>query len=402
MKKFIIFVPQYFPDTTYGGPTISTSNLALQLVKNGIYKVKIFAFNDKPNTSNHIKNNSYYNDFFKGNIVEQLIYLCKELYKEKELVIIFNSFFHFQTIFILLNLKLLNLITKKESKILIAPRGELLFRGKKISFKKKVWFKLYNYISEFYKVNLLFTSEEEANSSKKFFRNIKKSYFIIPNLPDDLGSKTKNKFDDIYFLKKFEETTNSIRIICISRISKEKGLLEFLKKLSKTNKKKKIIFTICGEVQDDKYKYINKIYLKKCLEENNTNLKIVQKSFSSRKELSNFICKNHIAFFPSKGENFCHGLSEALSCYIPSFYCNINHWDKYLKSKKNYDLNSRFYGLNKINKKTYSLKEFIRSFDYIEFKDYLEACRSARIIFEKNNIKSLASFKKELSDIVKK
>ena len=43
MKKFLIFVPNYFPDLSYGGPTISSSNLAFQLEKNGYKNIYIIS-----------------------------------------------------------------------------------------------------------------------------------------------------------------------------------------------------------------------------------------------------------------------------------------------------------------------------------------------------------------------
>ena len=113
--------------------------------------------------------------------------------------------------------------------------------------------------------------------------------------------------------------------------------------------------------------------------------------------MANAISQNHIAFFPSEGENFCHGLSECISCYLPTFYSNIDHWDKFIYKQKN-KFKCSLNGINDFKKDNYSIESIIKFLFNISKEEYLAACYDARQIFERNNLEANLKFEEFIED----
>lgn len=395
MKNFIIIVPRYYPDISYGGPTLSVSNMAKKLFYLGYKNTLIISLKDSTKKKiDHEQAKSYFKNFIKGNIFYQLKKILNFLSSRKTNVFILNSFFHLQTIILLFPFLGFSLINKK-FKLIIAPRGELMYRGKdNKKFLKRIWLLFFKFINIFVKAKILFTSESELNNSKAYY-NLEKNnlqYNLIPNLPEDLGFLIKEKLNSKVLECKYNTLNNNLKIVFVGRLSEEKGILKLIQALEKVNFERHIEFNLFGNVKKE-----NLNYLEKCLSFRSSNFIINHFEYENRKLMANAISQNHIAFFPSEGENFCHGLSECISCYLPTFYSNIDHWDKFIYKQKN-KFKCSLNGINDFKKDNYSIESIIKFLFNISKEEYLAACYEARQIFERNNLEANLKFEEFIED----
>ena len=86
MKNFIIIVPRYYPDISYGGPTLSVSNMAKKLFYLGYKNTLIISLKDSPKKKiDHEQAKSYFRNFIKGNIFYQIKKILNFLSSRKQI-----------------------------------------------------------------------------------------------------------------------------------------------------------------------------------------------------------------------------------------------------------------------------------------------------------------------------
>jgi len=321
-KKILIVTNHYLPGYKAGGPIKSISSICENL-KND--------FDITVMTSNHdFGDTELYSDIKFDEVVKlkkyDAVYLSKITLKsvKKQIlylspdIIYLNSFFSKFTFFVLL-LKKLRLVN---TKIILAPRGELSQGALSLKAKKKSFFIKIAKILNLYSKDLIFhaTDKIEKDDIKKLF--YKNEIVEIPNLTivPNIQSKgiVKNKWE--------------LKIIFLSRISAKKNLLyalEILKEIDSEN----IVFDIYGTKEDIKY-------WDKC-EKLINSLKYVQVNYKGSVkpiDIHNIMSQYHLFFLPTKNENFGHAIVEAMQIGVIPLISDQTPWNDLEKYEAGWSL----------------------------------------------------------------
>lgn len=228
-----------------------------------------------------------------------------------------NSFFELKTFLIPLFLK--------KNKIIVSPRGQLSNKAMMTSnfFLKKIFIKVFKILQ--HRVTFHSTCKDETAQIKSKFRS---NVFEVPNL-------FKIEYDSSSCQEK--------KIVFYSRISKKKGILDFLKIFSKI--KTNLTLDIFGYIED-------KVYWSECEILINNDPRINYKGVLPSGNFKNL--KNKYSFFllPTYNENFGHTIVESLSLgFIPLITEKTTPFDQQLKYyfKLGFELN--FISIEKLFKK---------------------------------------------------
>lgn len=156
----------------------------------------------------------------------------------------------------------------------------------------------------------------DGNSQKKFLiknrviKNIKKTKVIlngsICGVDTTLFKKNNTKKNIIR--KKLNIDKNSVVLIYVGRINKEKGILKLIKVFSNLYKKNKNLFLLIVGTDELRIKNILSDY---------SDLKYKIKTIKHSKNIQNYLQASDIFCFPSEREGFGLSLIEASSCELP-------------------------------------------------------------------------------------
>jgi len=234
-------------------------------------------------------------------------------------IIYVNSFFDVTTRAIMFLKKL----RKINSKIVLAPRGELANGALSIkSIRKKIYILFYKLFDFSKGITFHATSKEELLDIKKFFpiNRIK----IIQN--------PKDKMRGVYTLPVKEE--NILKIVFISRIAPVKNLHYALKILKEYKFIGFIEFDIYGP--DEDISYWNEC--QQIINDLDKNIKVFYKGFVEPDNIGMVLSKYHLFFLPTKGENFGHAIIEAMSVGLIPLISDKTPWQNLSKFNIGYSL----------------------------------------------------------------
>ena len=202
-----------------------------------------------------------------------------------------------------------------------------------------------NLVSFYKKVSFHATNLDEAAFIRKAIKNYREIK-VAPNLP--------RKIEDIEFKNRAQRDT--VKFVSVARVAREKGTLTALQALSLLVNDQKIIYDIFGPVYDKEYwkqcqKVINKLPV---------NIQVNYKGSLAGDDVPALFQNYHFFIMPSEGENFGHGILEALTAGCPVLISNKTPW-KNLKNKEigwdcslNSDnLNTALEGAIAMDQKTY-------------------------------------------------
>ena len=326
LKKILVFIDWFLPGYKAGGPIRSVANLTAQLSEN-------FSFYIITRNTDYLENKAY--DEVKSNEWQEIskhihvYYLSHDKISVKNIKNISQQI-DYDTVYIngiysfYFSLLPVWLFRNSDKKIIIASRGMLSnqsFSSKNV--KKKLFIKAAKYLN-FYQ-NTLFhvTNNQEKTEISKFgFKT--KGFYIAPNLPP--------KIQHAFITRK--KSANSINLISISRISKEKGTLEAIKILCEHRFSGEIKFDLYGSIyQQD--------YWNKCLElikKAPNNIKINYKGIIDNQKIIEIIKDYHFSFLPTLGENFGHSILESMSFACPVIISDKTPWLNLEKEKAGWDI----------------------------------------------------------------
>lgn len=318
-KKILIFIDHYLPGHKFGGPTQSVANIVDHLC----YKFEFYIFTrdrdlgeSKPydgieiNKWNAQKSSMvYYSDprgcspfgiynFLKENSFD-LIYL--------------NSFFSPVSAGLPLLFRLFRIY--KDVPIIIAPRGQFAASALKIkSFKKRVYLRLSKLIGLYN--NLIWQASSKFELDDIILELGTQLAHNIMIAPDLLPNKSISEEMSLKMLQ-----TDFLRIIFLSRISREKNLHFLLKTLQ--NVKVKIELNIYGPRIDMNYwREIEDLI--KCLP---PNICVNYYGEILHKDVIDVFSRHDLFVFPTQGENFGHVIYESLTAGTPVLLSNQTPWD---------------------------------------------------------------------------
>ncbi|OQX98933.1 MAG: hypothetical protein B6I24_04080 [Bacteroidetes bacterium 4572_128] len=323
MKKILILIDWFLPAYKAGGPIRSVANLVFHLKNN--FEFFIITSDRDLNDENHFKNIIF--DKWIKNYGINIFYLHKKklnyqflknfLKKEKIDFIYLNSFFSFNfTIYPLILFKILNF----RLKIIMATRGMLSQNALKIKSSKK---KVFIFLAKKFKIFNGLTFQASTEIEKKEIIEVfgkKVNIKVVSNLPSfvkkiDNFSKEKNKAE--------------LNLIFLSRISKKKNLLFFIKILKKYVFIGKINFFIYGNIDEKNYWNICK---KEISDIKKNNIQIFYKGSIENFLVGKLLRKFHFYILPTLNENFGHSIFEAFSNACPSIISDETPW-KNLENK---------------------------------------------------------------------
>ncbi|MAD57031.1 MAG: hypothetical protein CMK44_00480 [Porticoccus sp.] len=318
-KTILLSIDWYLPGTNSGGPVRSFSNLIDSFKDKFIFFI-ITRNHDYASTETYKGIES--NKWIKRSKNLNIIYLSKEklsflnlinLYKEVEYDYfwingVYSLYF---SVFPLIYLKM-----KKEVGI-VSARGMLNPQAFSVKPLRKRFYLLFsNCLGLFDKIKFHATNESEKTYINKHLGK-NKSIFIAPNIPSLIQSKNKTTF----------KSDNTIRMVSVARISKEKGTLKLLRKI--INIKQKIKLDLYGPVYD--HAYWNQC--KKIIQKSSNNISINYNGIISYDKLPKTLIKYDFFILFTEGENFGHSIFESFSAGLPVITSLNTPW-RQLKNKR--------------------------------------------------------------------
>lgn len=197
------------------------------------------------------------------------------------------------------------------SKVIVSPRGMLKRGALSVKpWKKKVFLSVSRWIGLYDQVMWEATNQQEANEIKQHFGS-KVRYHIAPNLamvPSKRVTKPGKRPGDL-------------DLICVARVSPEKGILEALQFLRDAR--------LNGEVSIDFYGALqNKTYLEACKQMAAQIPDAIVKFHGevNPAELPALVTAAHFMYMPTLGENYGHAIVEALVHATPVIISDRTPW----------------------------------------------------------------------------
>jgi glycosyltransferase involved in cell wall biosynthesis len=288
---------QYFsPAYKAGGPIRSIKNLIDNLGEKYIFDVVTSAY-DLDGTEIIKKKGNWLDEkwgkvVYSNNSILNLLSIYRGCSSYNTVYI--NSFFSFRYSILPVFLNVLFGFFSN-SRIIIAPRGELTFGAMSLKTRKK---KFYLYIFRFLNWNKLiefqFTSEQEKLESLEFLSDVR--CFNVPNMHEEIPS---------FYIK--EKQQGSVRLLFLARIARKKNLhlvFEALANIKDIN----VELTVVGPIDESDYWDFCRSISKKFT----SNISWSYFGVANREQVRNFFKKSHCYILPTKNENYGHSIVEAM------------------------------------------------------------------------------------------
>jgi glycosyltransferase involved in cell wall biosynthesis len=334
-KQVLILMGSYLPGYKVGGPLISIHNMIGVLSSK--FHFKVLTTDCDFGETNPYKGIETFKWIRRDN--HEIFYLRKNLsliynaprmvrdFANKDNIVYLNSFFNFPFAGLILILRGFGIISVPN--IIIAPRGEFGLNILTIkSFKKALYIWFFNKLNLSKGVIWHASSEFEAEDIIRELKVCKQDVKIAINITQ---IQTNIPLDESQIIDR-EKNNESLRIVFLSRISKEKNLtyaLEILKKLNT-----KIEFDIFGPIQDDNL-------WNKCenlIKSLPPNISVNYKGVVKKELVKNTFQLYDLFLFPTIGENYGHVIAESLSVGTPVLISNQTPWLNLEKEGLGWDL----------------------------------------------------------------
>jgi glycosyltransferase involved in cell wall biosynthesis len=312
-KRILVFSDWYLPGYRAGGPIRSLANLVNTLhhdfyivTRNTDHHSTIPYPQIHPNTWTKFSDNVqviYFEESYLTNEVIETVLKAQTWDK-----IYFNSLFS-----PLFTIKPLRLARKMGlSKLcVLAPRGMLKPGALSIKSKKKKLFLFVAKLTGLYNQIIWHaTSEDEKETIVKHFSSAR-DIRIAPNLSDVPKSKPAKPM----------KQKGELRLICIARISPEKGIMEALKFLNAMKMRGDISCDFYGTEQNPSYLDACKQYA-----ESIDHVHIRFKGEITPANIPETLLRYHFFYMTTWGENFGHAISEALTHATPVIISDMTPW----------------------------------------------------------------------------
>lgn len=314
IKKILVLTDWYLPGYKAGGPIRSLANLISTLTDIEFFVVTRNTDHYSTKPYEGVQSNQWTKQSDNCHVYyfeEQNINLSalKTLIEEREYDKIYlNSLFSPK--FTILPLIAISKLRLKHRTIL-APRGMLKAGALSLKANKKKAFLGFSKLLGFFKgVSWHATSTEEMEEIKLHFPNAS-SIVLAPNIATPIGSKPE----------KPNKISGELKLICIARISAEKGIKEGLHFLESARLQGKVSCDFYGTIQDP-------VFLKECLALTSKigGIEISFKGEVSPHQIPSLLQSYHFFYLPTLGENFGHAIAEALNNATPVIISNKTPW----------------------------------------------------------------------------
>lgn len=329
--KILIFIAHYLPGYKIGGPLNSVLNITKSLKED--YDFYIITSDRDMGDSRSYENicinkwlniegtsTMYFDPGFK-----YYWNIYKHLKRNKYDSIYLNSLFEFKFSIFIVFLNYFNLI--KINKIIIAPRGELFKEALNFGKNKKQYFlKIINFLGIYKNVFWHSTAEIETVTIINNISNPKVQLAKV--LGDTSCTLLEIKDPEFNFYER-----NVLKIIFLSRISKEKNLIYALRILKEVSCF--VEFHIYGPLEDKKI-------WNECVDEIKLmpqNVIVLYKGNVEKKFVKSYFSKYDLFLFPTQLENYGHVINESFSVGTPVLISDNTPWRSLEKKGLGWDVN---------------------------------------------------------------
>lgn len=307
----------FLPGYKGGGPIRALKHLAEHLKDEVSFKFLTLNHDDGEEPYENIVSNQWnkindFDIFYFDKKKNGFTNLCKLIKNENYNILYLNSFF--DPFFTILPLFLFIILRrKKNSKLILAPRGEFSPGALSIkSFQKRVYITIFKALMLHKRVIWHASFEEDKNHIIEQMGESVKIH-IAADLPQKIEDQRSNSLGP-------DKEEGQISIIFVSRISRKKNLDFALDNLR--NLKGNIQFDIFGPKEDVKYwKECEKI-----IETLPKNIRVEYKGELLPNEVVPMFSNYHLFFFPTRGENFGYVILEALMGGCPVMVSDQTPW----------------------------------------------------------------------------
>lgn len=326
MKKIMVFSDWFAPGYRAGGPIQSLVNLTAHLTDVCFYVVTSDTDHHSTVPYEHIVANTWIN--FKPHV--QVIYLdqsaenkitFERLVREIEPEGIYlNSLFSPR--FTLAPMAVLRSMDWKRP-VIIAPRGMLKPSAlAEKALKKKVFLTMAKWLRWYNKVRWHATNAAERDEIKLHFGGHAEVVIAdnLPAAPSDTAPVS-------------QKNAQRLRLICVARLSPEKGIEEALRYLSFRDWKGMLTLDFVGAQQ-------NEAFLKKCHDwaDQIVGANISFMGERTPQELDGMWRDYDFLYLPTRGENFGHAIAESLNHGRPVIISDRTPWRALVARNVGWDL----------------------------------------------------------------
>jgi glycosyltransferase involved in cell wall biosynthesis len=316
MKKILIFIDWYEPGFQAGGPIRSIKNLVDRLKG----EAEFFIFTrDRDYQSNEAYENIPADKWLQTALHVQVFYCSPQQLTKSTIQHILQAPYDsiyingiFSRRFSLLPLFLLSPSQRK--KTILAPRGMLAAGALGVkSWKKKLFLRGAKAFNLFKNISFHATNAIEAND---IYREIGPKVAVY--ISENLGSTTV--LQEMPVRKKEQ---GSLQMVSIARISPEKNTLYTLQLLEQYGGgSEQLRLDLYGPVNDEAYWQ----ECRKLMAKLPANIVVSHKGSIANNLVAETLQKYHLFLLPSRGENFGHGILEALKAAVPVLISDKTPW----------------------------------------------------------------------------
>ncbi|NEN24043.1 glycosyltransferase [Cryomorpha ignava] len=197
-------------------------------------------------------------------------------------------------------------------KITVAPRGMLAEGALSIKpQKKKAFLNLAKFLGLYRRVRFHATNADEANQIKKEIAR-KADIQVIPNLPSIPGKEAQ----------RIEKHENSLKIISVARIAREKNTAFALECFRNIDSKFHVEINFVGTVYDSEYFSECKIIADTLP----ANVAVTFSGAMPSDSIAGLFAEAHLFFLPTLGENYGHAIIESLLNGLPVLISDKTPW----------------------------------------------------------------------------
>lgn len=334
-KNILVLIPYYFPGYKMGGPQSSVSGMVHNLGNEFNFLILTSdrdMGDEKPYPNIPAKTWLDRVDHFIYYVPRNLFtlfFLLREINRTPNDFLYLNSFFH--PIFSIAIAAASKIGIIRAGKLIIAPRGELFDEA--LNFKrtkKRIYLWLASKFGIYKNVRWHASTEHEKEFIVKKMRVDDNAVRVAMNM----SIVTESDGPGVEENAKDEGSSdyNDLRIIFLSRISKDKNLGYTFDILSKV--KNNIIFDIYGPIEDESLwnSFQTKI--------NNLppSVKVNYRGSVKKDEVKNTLRKYDLLFLPTFAENYGHVIVEALTVGTPVLISDNTPWRNLYASGLGWDL----------------------------------------------------------------
>mgnify|MGYP006180410141 CR=1 FL=1 len=330
-KKVVVLLGHYLPGTKIGGPITSIKNIVDSLSKNIEFYI-ITSDRDFKETlpyPNIVSKKwlamSNYSIFYVRRNIFSLIQIAKQLKELKADVIYLNPFFDPLFSISIVILSRLNLFGN--SKIIVAPRGEMHLEALKFkAVKKKITLSFFKIFNIYKNVIWHATSKiEKELISAKMGVSLEKIK-LARNISNTSEMTTLHPLND-------QNDKAPMKVVYLARISKDKNIPFAFEVLSRVNAL--IQFDVYGPIEDLDIWRQCQIQIAALP----SNIKVSYKGVVEKEEVKKILSTYDLFFMPTFAENYGHSIAESLSVGTPVLISDNTPWRNLVELGLGWDIN---------------------------------------------------------------